>query len=61
MMPTKWRKFSYLRGECLQKIYHDKVINRNNVMVGNKTIKNVLIIYNYNKYNYYLKFYYYFS
>jgi len=45
MMSTKWQKFSYLRSECLQNIYYDKMINRNNVMAGNKTIKNVLIIH----------------
>jgi len=32
MKPTKWRKFSYLRDECLQTIYYDKMINHNNVI-----------------------------
>jgi len=44
MKPTKWQKLSYLRGELLQNIYYDKMTNRNNVMAGNKTIKNVFII-----------------
>jgi len=45
MKPTKWQKFSYLRGECLQNIYYDQMINHNNIMSGNKTIKDVLIIH----------------
>jgi len=32
---------NYLRGEYLQNIYYDKMVNRD-VMVGNKTIKDVL-------------------